>query len=455
MTAKLRAVATVALLAAAGCGGAATQQTTPMLPTAAVAQPMAVPVGNYIKHVVIIVQENRSFDNVFAGWPGSDSTMSGKATTIVNGVPKTVTIPLKAIPFLQKDIGHLWRNALAGWDNGKMDGFENNTSHAKPTGTYPYSYLRHDVIRPYRAMASQYVLADHMFPAMFGPSFTAHLTLIAGTTNEKPNKAVVDLPNGTPWGCDAPLGTNTPTLNEQRVITPGSGGFPCFTQFTTMADTLDEKGVSWKYYAPNILLYPAWSAFDAIKSVRYGPDWAKVQTPEWQVLLDAKNGTLPSMSWVTPDAQDSDHPGEGSDTGPSWVAAVVNSIGKSQYWDSTAIFVVWDDWGGWYDNVPPPQLDFKGLGIRVPCIVISPYAKKGYVSHVRYEFGSMLHFSEQVFGLRALGPASAGYTDLRANTMLDAFDFTQKPRAYVPIPAKYPMSYFENHPQSMRAPDND
>ena len=173
------------------------------------------------------------------------------------------------------------------------------------------------------------------------------------------------------------------------------------------------------------------------------------------MLVDAKNGALPSFSWVTPDAQDSDHPGEGSDTGPSWVAAVVNSIGESQYWDSTAIFIVWDDWGGWYDNVPPPQLDFKGLGIRVGCIVISPYAKKNYVSHVPYEFGSMLHFSEQAFGLRVLGPAAAGYTDLRANTMLDAFDFTQKPRAYVPIPAKYPMSYFENHPQSMRAPDDD
>jgi phospholipase C len=344
---------------------------------------------------------------------------------------------------------------MAGWDNGKMDGFEHNLSHGRPTGTYPYSYLRHDVIGPYRAMAGQYVLADHMFPAMFGPSFTAHLTLIASMTNQAPNKAVVDLPTGTPWGCDAPPGATTPAINEKRVIIPGGAGFPCFSQFTTMADTLDEKNVSWKYYAPNILKYSAWSAFDAIKSVRYGPDWAKVQTPEWRVLVDAKNGALPSFSWVTPDAQDSDHPGEGSDTGPSWVAAVVNSIGESQYWDSTAIFVVWDDWGGWYDNVPPPQLDFKGLGIRVGCIVISPYAKKNYVSHVPYEFGSMLHFSEQVFGLRALGPASAGYTDLRANTMLDAFDFTQKPRAYVPIPAKYPMSFFENHPQSMRAPDDN
>ena len=381
----------------------------PALPaTGAVYQPMTVPVGKYIKHVVIIVQENRTFNNLFAGWPGTDTTLVGK---VEGGKP----IKLKAIPFVHQDIDHLWNNAMAGWDNGKMDGFEHNLSHGTPTGTYPYSYLRHDVIGPYRAMASQYVLADHMFPAMFGPSFTAHLTLIASMTNEVAESRRSSIcRRAIPWGCDAPAGATTPAINEKRVIIPGGAGFPCFTQFTTMADTLDEKNVSWKYYAPNILKYPAWSAFDAIKSVRYGADWSKVQTPEWRVLVDAKNGALPSFSWVTPDALDSDHPGEGSDTGPSWVAAVVNSIGESQYWDSTAIFIVWDDWGGWYDNVPPPQLDFKGLGIRVGCIVISPYAKKNYVSHVPYEFGSMLHFSEQVFGLRVLGPAARPDTPICA-----------------------------------------
>ena len=166
--------------------------------------------------MVIIVQENRTFNNLFAGWPGTDTTLVGK---VEGGKP----IKLKAIPFIHLDIGHLWNNAMAGWDNGKMDGFEHNLSHGRPTGTYPYSYLRHDVIGPYRAMASQYVLADHMFPAMFGPSFTAHLTLIASTTNEAPNKAVVDLPTGNPWGCDAPAGTTTPALNEKRVIIPGAG----------------------------------------------------------------------------------------------------------------------------------------------------------------------------------------------------------------------------------------
>jgi phospholipase C len=360
MRANRLVAAAATMLVLAACSGGTAQRTAPMLPAAdAVGQPMSVPLGKYIKHVVIVVQENRSFNNVFAGWPGTDSTLTGK-------VRGQADLPLKRIPFLRRDLGHLWRNAMDDWDGGAMDGFENNFSHRKPAGTYAYSILRHDVIAPYRAMAREFALSDHMFPSMFGGSFTGHLTLVASTTNEAPAKAVVDVPTGTPWGCDAPLGTRTSTIDPQRAITLTAGGFPCYTQFSTMADTLDEKNVSWRYYAPNILRQSAWSAFDAIRNVRYGPDWAKVESPPWRVLVDAKDGKLPSFAWVTPDARDSDHPSEGSDTGPSWVAAVVNSIGESPYWDSTAIFVVWDDWGGWYDNVAPPQLDFKGLGIRVP-----------------------------------------------------------------------------------------
>ena len=262
------------------------------------------------------------------------------------------------------------------------------------------------------------------------------------------------IPTGNPWGCDAPLGTETSTLDPERIITPARADFRASRSSARWPTRSTKSGVSWKYYAPNILQYAAWSAFDAIKAVRYGPDWAKVHTPQWQVLLDAKNGALPSFSWVTPDAQDSDHPGTASDTGPSWVASVVNAIGKASIGIRPRSSCVWDDWGGWYDNVAPPQLDFKGLGMRVPCIIISPYAKKGYVAHTQYEFGSFLHFSEQVFGLRALGPASAGYTDLRANSIFNAFDFTQKPRPFVHIQTPYPKSFFMNHPQSLRAPDD-
>jgi phospholipase C len=337
-----------------------------------------------------------------------------------------------------------------------MDGFENNTIDGRtPAGTFAYSYLRHDAIAPYRTMAAQYVLADHMFPSMFGASFTAHLDLIAGTTDITPKLAVVDLPDAKPWGCDAPAGTTTSLVNKQRIILHGRGPFPCFSRFRTMADTLDDASVSWKYYAPNILQGPAWSPFDAIKAVRYGADWANVISPQTQVLADAANGALPAVAWVTPDLRDSDHPGTSSDTGPSWVAAVVNAVGHGPDWNSTAIVLLWDDWGGWYDNVPPPQRDFKGLGIRVPCIIISPYARTGFVSHTTYEFGSVLKFVEQTFDAAPLGPPSFGYTDQRAASLVDAFDFTQTPRAFATIPAKYPASYFLTQPQSMKEPDSE
>ena len=234
-------------------------------------------------------------------------------------------------------------------------------------------------------MAQQYTLADHMFPTEHGESFTAHLDLIAGTTNISPTVAIANLPTGQPWGCDSPQGTTTWTVNENRVV-QNNGPFPCFTQFQTMADSLDSAGVSWKYYAPYVTVNGGglWSEFDAISSVRYGKDWANVISPENNILKDAMNGQLASVSWVVPHGTDSDHPSWTSDTGPSWVASIVNTIGKSPLWTSTAVVVLWDDFGGWYDDVPPPQLDFVGLGIRVPCIIISPYAKANYVSHTQY-----------------------------------------------------------------------
>jgi phospholipase C len=171
------------------------------------------------------------------------------------------------------------------------------------------------------------------------------------------------------------------------------------------------------------------------------------------VLVDAASGKLPAVAWVVPDYLWSDHPSAGTPYGPSWVAAVVNAIGASRDWKSTAIVVVWDDWGGWYDNVPPPQVDFRGLGIRVGCIIISPYVRP-HVSHTTYEFGSILKFIEQTYGLPFLGKASDGYTDARATSILDSFDFTLHPRKFRAIPAPYPPSFFTKHAPSLRAPDD-
>jgi len=159
---------------------------------------------------------------------------------------------------------------------------------------------------------------------------------------------------------------------------------------------------------------------------------------------DASKGKLPSVAWVIPDGINSDHAGFGrSDKGPSWVAGVVNAIGQGSDWNSTAIIILWDDWGGWYDHVAPPQLDYAGLGFRVPMIVVSPYAKSGYVSSTQYEFGSVVKFVEEAFGLGSLGT-----DDQRANSIDDMFNFSAKPRAFNPINAKYSRSFFERQPPS-------
>jgi phospholipase C len=409
--------------------------------------------GTYIKHVVVIVQENRSFENLFAGFPGADAPLYGRW---INGKKiKLGSVHLAELENVTHDFGP----AITSWNHGKMDGFNGKLSGLPPA--YPYSHVVRSDVATYWNMARKYVLADHMFPTEFGPSFTGHLSLIAGTTSLSPTKAVANNPIGGPWACDAAPGTITFTIDPKRVIS--QGGAPCYSQFKTMADILDPASVSWKYYAPSYFNGPyydkggvLWSSFGTIKAVRYSPDWKNnVIAPQTRVLDDAKAGTLPGVSWVIPDWDWSDHPSTGSDIGPSWVASVVNAIGQGPDWNSTAIVIVWDDWGGWYDNVAPPRLDYRGPGIRVGCIIISPYAKPGYVAHTEYEFGSILRFAEEVFGLPTIGSASDGYTDARANSLDDAFDFTQAPRAFTPFAAKYSAAQIRRMRPSNRPPDTD
>ena len=151
-----------------------------------------------------------------------------------------------------------------------------------------------------------------------------------------------------------------------------------------------------------------------------------------------------SFTWITPVCTDSDHVNCPGGYGPSWVAALVNAVGKSKFWNSTAIFVQWDDWGGLYDHVPPPYAGRDGLGFRVPLLVISPYAKHNYVSHVQYETASVLRFAEDLFGLGQLAAA-----DKRAaSPAADCFDFNQKPRPFVRIKAPLPAKFFMNQSRS-------
>ena len=255
-------------------------------------------------------------------------------------------------------------------------------------------------MKPYFSIAKQYVLADKMFASNFdGSSFVSHQYLIAAQAS-----STVDYPL-TYWGCDGGPQDTIGTITQQR--TYGSSIQACFDN-QTLGDELDAAGISWRYYTSNIYKDGnLWNAYQAISHIRYGPDWkADVVNPQTRFFKDVKNGVLPAVSWVTPTCENSDHSGCNTGHGPAWVASLVNAIGKSQYWNSTAIFIMWDDYGGWYDHVPPALVDYDGLGIRVPLLIVSPYAKQGYVSHVHYEHGSILSSSRTSSGLRGWRPAT-------------------------------------------------
>jgi phospholipase C len=403
--------------------------------------------GNRFTHIVILIQENRTFDNLFATFPGADGAATGK--THAGSVPlEKSDLESRVSP------NNLSQYFLADLNGGAMNGFDRDPSGGAPV-TNVYQYVDPAQIQPYWALAKQYVLADRMFQTQGSGSFTAHQDLIAGGTAIDPTHSLVDFPNAKPWGCDAPPGTATSLVTQNDEYLPGAGPFPCLS-YRTLRDLLDGAGLSWRYYTPEIGPSTGgalWSAFDAVDAVRHGPEWGtNVTWPEKLVFTDIARNTLPDVAWVIPDFENSDHAGSTSDSGPSWVAQVVNAIGRSPAWKSTAIVIVWDDWGGWYDHVVPPKpYTFGGLGFRVPMIVVSSRAKAGYVSHNQYEFGSIVRFVEDNWSLGQLGT-----TDLRASNFIDdMFDFSRPPRPFVPIEAKYSRAYFDRQRPSNQPVDDE
>jgi len=368
--------------------------------------------GSPIQHIVVIMQENRSFDNLFNGFPGADTVQSGMS----NGK----LIPLRPVGLGDsRDLKHSHTRWWQDWDNGAMDGFEQ--SGASPS-TLPYSYVPEKDVKQYWTLAEEFVIGDRMFQSNTGPSFVAHQYMIAGQSAN-----VAENPSGSIWGCDADPGTRAALIGPDGTELPGV--YPCF-DYLTIADLLDEKGVTWRYYAPGSGDgFYVLSAYQAVRHIRFGSDWNdNVISPSNRVLTDIQHGELAQVTWIVPDWTHSDHPGSGNE-GPDWVASIVNAIGKSQYWNSTAIFISWDDWGGWYDHVAPPKMDDMGPGFRVPLLIVSPWAKHGYVTHVDHTAGGFIKFIEHNFDLGTLGTRDAG-----ADAFSDCFDYTQKPPALTAIP---------------------
>ena len=385
-----------------------------------------------ITHVVILIMENRSFDYMFNGFPGAHTVQQG--LTHDGQVVQLQQVPLEAVG----DLGHAHPDFVSAFDGGKMDGFDLESWDPRLPSLAPYSHAPPGEVKPDWMIAQRYTLADDMFQSMTGNSYPAHQYLIAGQSD-----FAIGLPDANVWGCDSPPGTKVPVLNAQGKMVPGP--FPCF-DYMTLADLLDAAGVGWRYYTQSPTY--TWNAYDAIKHIRDGQDWTSdIVTPSSQFDVDVANGSLAPVTWIVPADVNSDHSGNKSASGPSYVAAVVNSIGMSKFYGSTALFVVWDDWGGWYDDVAPPQLDLMGLGFRVPMLVVSPWARHGYVSHVQHEFGSILHFVESDFGLPSLLQ-----TDARADDLSDCFDFSQKPPPFEPITAPLSFAQLKARAEADRSP---
>jgi phospholipase C len=411
-----------------------------------------------LQHIVVIVQENRSFNNLFATFPGVTGSTTGFEKIVSGSTTRRKRVRLSETTLKDAvNLNHLHKSFLTAWDKGAMDGFNSITfsRSGQPEGLLPYEYVNPQDIVPYWTMASTYAIANAMFQTQGSGSFTAHQDLIRGGTSINRSESLIDDPSSAGyWGCDSPPGARTSLIERGLRYRRFKGPYPCTSSFPkpdyyrTLQDLLDAQQVSWKYYTPAPIKNKpgsVWNAFDVIAPVRYGAEWGtNVSFPETNVFTDISSNNLPQVAWVIPDGFNSDHPAYAQDRGPSWVAAVVNAIGESKYWDSTAIIVTWDDWGGFYDPVAPPPRDHQGgPGFRVPLLAISPYtafnASGGspYVSNTVYGFGSIVRFIEDAFDLGRLHT-----TDVTSNSIVDMFDFSQKPRKFAPIETKYSRAYY-------------
>jgi hypothetical protein len=407
-----------------------------------------------IHYIVIIVQENRTPDNLFHGLPNADIANSG-----INSAGQAV--PLSQLPLINHyDLDHSHGAFNTMYDKGKMDGGDkvvygcvSGTTCSIPPNPQ-FQYVNPSDVAPYFQLAEQYTFGDRMFESSQGPSFPAHQFLFAATSSPESGykwfaaESPV-LPPGvsvySERGCNAPVGTLVALIAPDGI--QGHPIYPCL-EHLTLGDLLDQQSFTWRYYDPAPAL--EWAAPNAIQHIRFGPDWDNVVPNNTQFFSDVANHQLAQVSWVIPAGQSSDHPGTNDGSGPSWVASIVNAIGNSSYWANTATLITWDDWGGWYDHVAPPIYNQFEDGFRVPLIVVSPYAKKGYVSHVTHDFGSFISFAESVFGLPSLG-----FADAHADDLSDCFDLTQTPSAFKTIPAKLGASYFVTNKSAPLPADDD
>jgi len=333
-----------------------------------------------IQHAVFIMMENHTFDNLFGRFPGA------------NGV----TLPRASNP-QRADFNHDGPSVNAAMDGGKMDEFPLRGQ---------VQYTQQDIPN-YWAYAQQFGLSDNFFTSIATNSTANHMAMVAAqsagifaTTAESGCKSAQNI-----------------LLLSKNTSGYGYWSYPCYG-INSMLQELDGAGISWHYYANTTI----WNPPQLIQAEYQSPN--DIGNPN-QFVHDVTSGNMPAVSWITPPPTISDHPPVAIEGGENFVTNIVNTIMNSSYWNSTAIFVTWDDWGGFYDHVPPSTIDGVGLGPRVPLIVISPYAKQGYISHAQAEFSSFVKFIEENWGLPGLGQRDALS---QTSDLMDFFDFNQAPQ---------------------------
>jgi len=461
--ARLVAALFVAIMGAAGGSGAA-------------ARTSASSAGiRTIKHVVVIMQENRSFDNYFGVFPGADGI------PMRNGVPTVcVPDPAKRVclkPYVDHDDvngggPHAKADAQVDVNGGRMDGFirraeaaqhhckdptdPNCTQSAKSSATTDVlGYHTESDIPNYWAYAKQFVLQDRMFQPNASWSLPEHLFQVSEwsancTRHDQPMSCV-----------NSDMPTPRPPHGGDPLHPPKQKGL--IYAWTDLTYLLHKQGVSWGYYVvagtepdcqndaamscspvrqsdttPNI-----WNPLQYFDTVKSDGELGNIQSVT-KFYDAAKRGSLPAVSWVVPSGEVSEHPPRPISSGMSYVTSLVNAVMRGPDWNSTAIFVSWDDWGGFYDHVAPPKVDANGYGLRVPGLVISPYAKQGYIDHQTLSFDAYAKFIEDDFlGGQRLDPTTDGRPDGRPTVrenlqvlgdLARDFDFNQAPRPPLILP---------------------
>jgi phospholipase C len=413
---RLALVAALSALVTAGCsGGGGGGSSSSSSSSGASGTGSGGSGANPIRHVFVIFKENHTFDNYFGGFPGANGSM-----TATDSTGKTVPLAVPSFDLFVPGTNG-WDAAHADWNGGAMDHFdleEHPVASWMPNGGF-VSWSGTPTIAAYTELATRGTLCDAFFTSVMTDSLPNHMFSLAATAGG----AIGDpsITTGIVEVMDAAgnRSTHPPTFTAAEIP-------------TTLPNELEAAGLTWTYYEEESITNVVEDQGDGVKVIEVFRDLPSQATqyvdsiPDYDVNLAGllASGPVGNVTWIRPCALNSEHPLIGSvSAGADWTRKVVNQIAASAYWKDCAIFITWDDFGGFYDHVAPPQVDAYGLGFRVPCIVVSPYARRGFVDHTQYEFSSILKFCETTFGLPAMTARDAAASDMTA-----AFDFSQAPR---------------------------